>query len=147
LPSSALTDASRVSATTVLPSEAFDVARGNARLSTEALALDTRRAARGIGVDADELGAVLDVDGHLAHAILAGNARITPGSDLAERALLLVRLHRALGDVHGSVDRMQAWLHGDEPALQASPRDLIRSADGLRLVVDHIELHCKDCYY
>jgi hypothetical protein len=136
-----------VNATTVLPSEALDVARGNARFSTEALALDTRRAARILGVDADELGDVLDVDDQLADAILAGCARITPGSELAERALLLVRLHRALGDVHGSIDRMNAWLHAEEPELAAPPRELIRSEDGLRLVVEHIEAHCKDCLY
>jgi hypothetical protein len=136
-----------VNVTTVLPSEALDVARGNARFSTEALALDMRRAARSLGVGADELVDVLDVDDHLADAILAGCARITPGSELAERALLLIRLHRALGDVHGSVDRMHAWLHAEQPELAAPPRDLIRSEGGLRLVVDHIEAHCKDCIY
>jgi hypothetical protein len=136
-----------VNATTVLPSEALDVARGNARFSTEALALDMRRAARSLGVGSDELVEVLDVDDHVADAILAGCARITPGTDLAERALLLVRLHRALGDVHGSVDRMHAWLETEEPELAAPPRELIRSTDGLRVVVDHIEAHCKDCLY
>ena len=136
-----------MNAITFLPSEALDVARGNARFSTEALALDTRRAARGLGVGPDELRDVLDVDAGLADAILAGSARMTPGSDLAERALLLVRLHRALGDVHGSVDRMHAWLQAAQPGLDAPPRELIRDVDGLRRVVRHIEAHCKDCLY
>jgi hypothetical protein len=133
-----------VSATTVQPSEALDVARGNARQSTEALALDTRRAVRALGVDADELADVLEIDLATADAIVAGNARITPGSDLAERALLLVRLHRALGDVHGSVERMHEWLMAEEAELAAAPRELIRSTDGLRRVVRHIEAHCRD---
>jgi hypothetical protein len=136
-----------VNATTVLPSDALHVSRGNARLSTEALALDTRRAVRGLGVGREELGEVLDVAHDHAVAIVAGNARITPGSELGERALLLVRLHRALGDVYGSVERMHAWLQAREPALSARPRELIRSIHGLRRVVEHIEMHCKDCYY
>ena len=121
------------------------MAHGNARRSTEALALDTRRAVRALGVDTGELADVLDVDDGTAHAIATGAARLTPGSDLAERALLLVRLHRALGDVHGSIERMHAWLEADEPALSASPRELIRSTAGLRRVVRHIEARCKDC--
>ncbi|TZF91052.1 antitoxin Xre/MbcA/ParS toxin-binding domain-containing protein [Cognatilysobacter lacus] len=132
---------------TIQHSEALDVARGNARHSTEALALDARRAARGLGVGAEELGDTLDVGPDIANAILAGSARIAPGSDLAERALLLVRLHRALGDVHGSVERMHDWLHADEPDLQGRPRELIRTTHGLRRVVTHIESHCKDCLY
>lgn len=134
-----------MSTTTVQSSEALDVARGNARHSTEALALDTRRAVRALEVDTVELADVLDVDHRTAHAIAIGTARITPGSDLAERALLLVRLHRALGDVHGSVDRMHSWLDADEPSLSGAPRELIRSTEGLRRVVQHIESHCKDC--
>ncbi|WP_162301348.1 antitoxin Xre/MbcA/ParS toxin-binding domain-containing protein [Cognatilysobacter segetis] len=130
---------------TVQSSEALDVVRGNARHSTEALALDTRRAVRALGMGVDQLADVLDVDDRTADAIVAGHARITPGSELAERALLLVRLHRALGDVHGSVERMHAWLETDEPALSASPRELIRTTAGLQRVVRHIEAHCKDC--
>jgi hypothetical protein len=136
-----------VNAPTLIHSDALDVSRGNARVSTEALALDMRRAVRGLGVGQDELVEVLEVDGRTADAILAGAARITLGSDLAERALLLVRLHRALGDVHGSVERMHDWLHTPEPELAAAPRELIRTTHGLRRVVDHIEAHCKDCLY
>ena len=140
-------DPAAVNAPTILHPEALSVPRGIALFSREALALDARRAARGLGVDREELVEVLDVDGPIADAILTGSARIAPGSDLAERALLLVRLHRALGDVYGSVERMHDWLLAEEPDLSAAPRELIRSTDGLRRVVEHIETHCKDCLY
>ncbi|GAB6195167.1 antitoxin Xre/MbcA/ParS toxin-binding domain-containing protein [Lysobacter xanthus] len=126
---------------------ALDVVRGNARASAEALALDARRAATGLGLDAEALGPTLDVDPPTAAGILAGDSRITPGSDLAERTLLLVRLHRALGDVYGSTELVHRWLDAEEPELGARPRDLLRSTDGLRRVVAHMEHHCKDCLW
>lgn len=126
-------------------SPAVHVSRGNARESAEALALDARRAAGGLGFRAAELQAVLDVDDATAAAIASGCARIAPGSGLAERTLLLVRLHRALGEVYGSVEQMDRWLDTDEPLLGERPRTLIRTTDGLRRVVGHIEGRCKDC--
>lgn len=128
-------------------SHAVDVTRGNARASSEALALDARRAAAALGFGPSSLRDVLDVDAPLADAIRAGEARIAPGSDLAERVLLLVRLHRALGDVHGSLEQVDRWLDGEEPGLRGRPRQLIRSTAGLRRVVDHVEGRCKDCLW
>ena len=126
---------------------ALDVTRGNAKASAEALALDSRRAAAGLGLDTAQLAGVLDTDDSTADAIRSGTARVTPGSGLAERMLLLVRLHRALGDVYGSLERMNRWLDADEPALGGRPRALIASADGLRRVVDHMEHRCNDCLW
>ena len=126
-------------------SHAVHVAQGNARVSAEALALDARRAAAALGLGAVELREVLSVDAATAAGIVSGTARIAPGSALAERILLLVRLHRALGDVHGSTEQVDRWLDADEPALKARPRDLILTTDGLRRVVGHVEPRCKDC--
>lgn len=129
------------------PLHAVDVARGNARASAEALALDARRAALGLGFEAAALATVLDTDDATAAAIRSGAARITPGSPLAERTLLLVRLHRALGDVYGSVEQADRWLDDADPVLGERPRALIRSPEGLRRVVDHMERRCKDCLW
>lgn len=129
------------------PTQALHVARGNARASAEALALDARRAAAALGFGHEELQVVLGIDEATAAAILSGAARISPGSDLAERTLLLVRLQRALGDVYGSVEQVDRWLDAQDPALGAHPRALIRSQDGLRRVVDHMEGRCKDCLW
>lgn len=124
---------------------ALHVAQGNARASAEALALDARRAAVALGFDSHGLRDVLSVDEPMAAAIIAGSARIPPDSPLAKRTLLLVRLQRALGDVYGSTEHMDRWLDAEEPALKARPRELIRTADGLRRVLDHLEPRCKDC--
>lgn len=129
------------------PAEALHVPHGNARSSTEALALDARRAASGLALGAGALMGVLGVDEATAAAIVAGAARIAPGSDLAERTLLLVRLHRALGDVYGSLDQVDRWLDAEEPSLHGRPRALIRTADGLRRVVAQVEGRCKDCLW
>lgn len=126
---------------------ALDVSRGNARASAEALALDARRAAAGLGLDTAALAAVLDTDAGAADAIRAGASRESPGTALAERMLLLVRLHRALGDVHGSLERMNAWLDAVDPTLGDRPRTLITTTDGLRRVVDHTESRCNDCLW
>ena len=129
------------------PSQALDVARGNAKASAEALALDARRAAAGLGLGAAELAAVLAIDDATADAIRAGASRIAPQSALAARTLLLVRLHRALGDVYGSVEQVDRWLDAEDPALHERPRALIRTPDGLRRVVEHMEGRCKDCLW
>jgi hypothetical protein len=126
---------------------AVDVRRGNARESSEALALDARRSASSLGLAAAELEALLDVDAGMAASILAGQARIAPGSPLAGRVLLLVRLHRALGDVYGSTEQVDRWLDAVEPALGDRPRVLIRDADGLQRVVAQVERRCKDCLW
>lgn len=128
-------------------SHAVNVSRGNARASAEAMALDARRAAKALGFGVDEVRGVLDIDPQTAASIHTGEARIPPGSDLAERTLLLVRLHRALGDVYGSLDHVNAWLDAEEPALHARPRDLIRTQPGLRRVVEQVESRCKDCLW
>lgn len=128
-------------------STAVDVGRGNARHSPEALALDARRAAGGLGLTMPDVRRVLETDEATAAAIVMGCARIAPGTDLADRTLLLVRLHRALGDVHGSLDRMDRWLDATEPSLGERPRTLMRSPEGLERVVEHVERGCKDCLW
>lgn len=129
------------------PSEARHVARGDARRCHEALALDGMRAAQGLRLDANALAAMLDTDASTGASIRAGHGRFPPGSDLSDRLLLLVRLHRGLGDIYGSTDRMDRWLDDEEPALKARPRDLMRTPDGLARVVANVEGRCKDCLW
>ena len=137
----------RVNPKSAPQSHAVNVRRGNARASAEAMALDARRAASALGFGVNEVRDVLDADAATAASIHAGEARIPPGSELAGRTLLLVRLHRALGDVYGSLDQVNAWLDAEEPALHARPRELIRSQAGLRRVVEQVEGRCKDCLW
>ncbi|WP_166636802.1 antitoxin Xre/MbcA/ParS toxin-binding domain-containing protein [Cognatilysobacter terrigena] len=126
---------------------AVHVDRGDARVSAEALALDARRAIAALALRNADVRAVADVDNVTASAIASGTARIPPGSDIAQRLLLLVRLHRGLGDVYGSTDRMDHWLDNEEPALHGRPRDLMRTPEGLARVVANVESRCKDCLW
>ena len=127
--------------------QAVDVRRGNARESSEALALDARRAAAGLGLSAPDLEALLEIDASTAASIRSGGARIQSGSALATRVLLLVRLQRALGVVYGWVDQANQWLDAVEPSLGDKPRVLLRTHDGLGRVVSQIERRCKDCLW
>jgi uncharacterized protein (DUF2384 family) len=122
----------------------LDVASGNARESSEALTLDTLRAARNLSLDAGILQAILATDATVVARLLDHRQVLTPDSDAGVRALSLVRLHRALGDVFGSVEQVNVWLDRIEPELGARPRDLIGTPTGLERVVRHMEGQCRD---
>jgi len=123
---------------------AVDVRKGNARVSAEALTLDILRAVRGLGLTPVHLQSILEADPELVSRLLASEATLSPDSDVGLRALMLVRLHRALGDVFGSLELAHGWLEKPEPSLQACPADLIRSTDGLRRTLAHLEQRCND---
>jgi uncharacterized protein (DUF2384 family) len=56
-------------------------------------------------------------------------------------------LHRALGDVFGSIEQVRSWLARREPALDARPIELLHSPEGLDRLVVHMEGRCKDCLW
>ncbi|GAB1595357.1 antitoxin Xre/MbcA/ParS toxin-binding domain-containing protein [Lysobacter claricitrinus] len=126
---------------------AVHVAHGDGRSSPEALALDARRALAALRLGAGELAGLLGVDDAMVATIQNGSARVPSGSDLARHLLLLVRLHRGLGDVYGSTERMDQWLDATDPALNAKPRALMKTMDGLKRVVANVEGRCKDCLW
>lgn len=126
---------------------AVDVATGNARTSAGALTLDTLRAVRGLGLEPRHVQSILEADADLVDRLLASEATLSPDSEPGMRALMLVRLHRALGDVFGSLELAHRWLTRPEPDLRACPADLIRSTDGLRRTLVHLERHCNDCLW
>lgn len=125
---------------------AVDVS-GSARVSGDALTLETVRATRSLGLGREMLQAVLGVDAAQVDRLLASEAQLVPGTPEGERALLLVRLHRALGDVFGSLDHVHRWLDDEQAALGARPIELLRSREGLERVVGHMENRCKDCLW
>ncbi|WP_460832075.1 antitoxin Xre/MbcA/ParS toxin-binding domain-containing protein [Lysobacter humi (ex Lee et al. 2017)] len=126
---------------------AIDVSQGNARVSGDALTLETVRATRSLGLGRELLQAVLGVDARAVERLLACEAGLVPGTPEGERALLLVRLHRALGDVFGSLEAVHGWLDTPQPALDARPIELMRTPEGLERVVRHMETRCKDCLW
>lgn len=126
-----------------MDSSVFDVKRGNARLSADALTFDTQRAVKGLGLDDTVIAHVLGTDSRAAADVLSGATRLEPASVVGRRAFLLVRLYRALGDVFGSLERVQQWLRSEEPALGGAPVELIQG-DQLPSVVRHMERQCRD---
>lgn len=126
---------------------ALDVASGNARNSPEALTLDTLRAARGLGLGPSDLRPLLAMETGDIDRLVGHDLMLSPASDAGARALLLVRLHRALGDVYGSLEQVGRWLDTPDPTLGARPRDVMREPGGLARVVTHMEPHCRDCLW
>lgn len=126
---------------------AIDVTQGNARVSGDVLTLETVRATRSLGLGRELLQGVLGLDAAAVDRLLACEDWLTPGTPEGDRALLLVRLHRALGDVFGALDSVHGWLDAPEPALGARPIELVRTPEGLARVVAHIETRCKDCLW
>lgn len=122
----------------------LDVSNGDARASPEALTLDTLRAARNLELDGEDLQTVLATDAGVVQSLMDQRRVLMPNSTEGRRALLLVRLHRALGDVFGSLDQVHRWLDAEDPELRGRPRQLIGTADGLADVVVLIESRSKD---
>lgn len=127
------------------PRHALDLRHGSARHSPDALTLDALRAVRGLGLEPQDLQAVLRTDAATVGGLLAHELALLPASREGRQALLLIRLHRALGDVFGSLDQAHEWLDAFDPELEARPRDLARDPRGLATVVEHIGARCRDC--
>lgn len=121
-----------------------DVRSGDARTSPEALTLDTLRAARNLELERRQLEALLGADADEIECLLDNRQTLSPHSEQGTRALLLVRLNRALGDVFGSLHRAREWLNTLNPALGGRPGDLLKSREGLERVLRHMELFSKD---
>lgn len=126
---------------------ALDVSDGKPRVSPAALTLATVQAARGFGLGARDVAALLGSEAVLADELLAGERMLTPDSEVGARAVLFVRLHRALGDVYGSIEQVRAWLGARDDTLAARPVDVLRAPDGLERLVAVLETRCKDCLW
>lgn len=126
---------------------ALDVSAGGARVSPEALTLATVKAARGFGLGARDVAGLLESEESLADGLLAGERMISPDTQVGARALVLVRLHRALGDVYGSIEQVRKWMVRQEPALGARPVEMLRMPGGIDRLMSYMETRCKDCLW
>lgn len=126
---------------------ALDVSIGTPRASPAALTLATVQAARGFGLVARDVATLLATEASVANELMAGERMISPDSEVGGRAVLFVRLHRALGDVYGSIEQVRKWLAARDPALGARPVDVLRAPDGLERLVAVMETRCKDCLW
>ncbi len=97
-------------------------------IAADRLGLDTATFAATIGVSETH---ALDMT-RLDHLLRKGTAP-------CDRALLLIRLFRALRHA-GDEAAARDWLHGDNHALGCRPVEMIGGEDGLGKIIRHLEI-------
>lgn len=98
------------------------------------------RAASLLDLAPGALASVLGVSEASVSRIARGTRSITPDSKEGELALLLVRVYRSLDALVGGDDaQRRAWMHGANRALNGTPAELIRSAEGLVAVASYLD--------
>ncbi|HMN76064.1 MAG TPA: DUF2384 domain-containing protein [Burkholderiaceae bacterium] len=86
------------------------------------------------------LARILGVSEASVSRLANGRRSIAPDSKEGELALLLVRVYRSLDALVGGDDaQRRAWMHGANTALNGTPSDLIRSAEGLVAVASYLD--------
>jgi transcriptional regulator with XRE-family HTH domain len=100
------------------------------------------RAAAALRISQATLAEVLGLSTSSVSRLVAGTYQLEQSRGKEwELALLVVRLFRSLDAIVGPGEKAQAWLTGDNTALNAKPIDLIRSAQGLVNVVEYLDLY------
>lgn len=100
------------------------------------------RAATALRISQATLADVLGLSTSSVSRLVAGTYQLEQSRGKEwELALLLVRLFRSLDAIVGPGEKAQAWLTGENTALNARPLDLIRSAQGLVNVVEYLDLY------
>lgn len=112
--------------------------------SSHALTYGTLRASRTLELDGQLLQFILATDASVIDQLLGNQSTLDPESPQGMRALRLVRLHRALGDVFGVAERVQRFLNTVHPELGATPRALLATSDGLERVLALVEQDVRD---
>ena len=112
--------------------------------SSHALTYGTLRASRTLELDGQLLQFILATDAELIDRLLGSRSMLDPESPEGTRALRLVRLHRALGDVFGAAERVQRFLNTVHPELDDSPRALLGTPDGIERVLALVERDVRD---
>ena len=98
------------------------------------------RAAGLLGFSAAALARVLGVSEASVSRLAAGTRLIAPASKEGELALLLVRVYRSLDALVGGDDaQRRAWMHSPNRALNGTPAELVRRAEGLVAVTAYLD--------
>ena len=112
--------------------------------SSHALTYGMLRAIRTLELDGQMLQFILATDADTIERLLGNRSTLEPDSPQGVRALRLIRLHRALGDVFGAAERVQRFLGTVHPELGATPRALLGTDDGLERVLALVERDVRD---
>jgi hypothetical protein len=114
------------------------------RTSSHELTHSTLRASRTLDLDGQLLQFILATDAGVVDQLLGHRAVLDPESTQGLRALRLVRLHRALGDVFGTAERVQRFLDTELPELGDTPRHMLATTDGVERVLSVVERDVRD---
>lgn len=98
------------------------------------------RAAGLLGLAPAALARILGISEASVSRLANGTRSIAPDSKEGELALLLVRVYRSLDALVGGDDaQRRAWMHSANRALNGTPAELIRSAEGLVAVASYLD--------
>jgi uncharacterized protein (DUF2384 family) len=98
------------------------------------------RAATLLGLNQQELAAILGVSKATASRLVAGTYRLSPARAKEwELARLFLRFFRSLDALWGHDDPARTWLASPNLALAARPRDLLGSIEGLVRVLAYLD--------
>lgn len=98
------------------------------------------RAAGLLGLAPAALARILGISAASVSRLANGTRSIAPDSKEGELALLLVRVYRSLDALVGGDDaQRRAWMHSANRALNGTPMELIRSAEGLVAVASYLD--------
>lgn len=95
-------------------------------------------AADRLGLDTATFAATLGVSETHALALTRLDHLLRKGTDPCDRALLLIRLFRALRHA-GDEALAHQWLQDENPALGCRPIEMIGGEDGLGTIIRHLE--------
>jgi hypothetical protein len=95
------------------------------------------RAGEGLGLDDDELSAVLGE--HISPVLLLRHGQeLQPNTEAWSRALLLIELYQSLLALVGNEQNAKVWISSKNRGVSGRPRDLIACRAGLEQVVQYL---------
>ena len=98
------------------------------------------RAAGLLSLPPAALARVLGVSEASISRLSSGTRQVGPDSKEGELALLLVRVYRSLDALVGSDDaQRRAWMQSPNRALNGTPAELVRRAEGLVAVLSYLD--------
>lgn len=98
------------------------------------------RAAGLLGLTPSTLAQALGISEASVSRLANGARSIAPDSKEGELALLLVRVYRSLDALVGGDDgQRRAWMRSANRALNGTPSELVRSAEGLVAVASYLD--------
>lgn len=109
--------------------------------TTHTLTKAALRAGELLGFDRQEIDRVLQTTRPMCPTPDGEPRLLSPGLEEWRRAVLFVRLLRALTALVGHKDQARVWMHSRNAGLGGTPAELVQADAGLAYVVNYLEGH------